>query len=130
MGRQVTTMPPAPLTRDEPGRKREKPHDRSKVSSQRGLVGLQDVRLSRRLGAPLHHQIFLVLRDQILSGRYASSQLLPTEDELTRMFGVSRITVRTALAKLKESGLIERRQGVGTFIRDQCLKPIRVGIWV
>jgi DNA-binding GntR family transcriptional regulator len=43
---------------------------------------------------------------------------LPTEDELTRLFGVSRITVRTALAKLAANGLIERRQGGRRLPRD------------
>jgi GntR family transcriptional regulator len=91
-------------------------------------ANLQDVRLTRRLGASLHHQIFLVMRDQILSGRFGAAELLPTEDDLTRLFGVSRITVRTALARLESSGLIRRRQGVGTFVRQRAPKPIRVGI--
>jgi GntR family transcriptional regulator len=76
----------------------------------------------------LHHQIFLIMRDQILSGRYRTTEPLPTEDELTRLFGVSRITVRTALAKLAANGLIERQQGIGTFVREVAAKPIRVGI--
>ena len=128
MRRQVTTMLPVRVTSLKAGRKREKADDQTKGSSQRGLADLRNVRLSRRLGTPLHHQIFLVMRDQILSGRYGSSQLLPTEEELARTFGVSRITVRTALAKLVRSGLIKRKQGVGTFIRDQVPKAIRVGI--
>jgi GntR family transcriptional regulator len=91
-------------------------------------ANLQDVCLSRRLGASLHHQIFLVMRDQILSGRYGAAELLPTEDDLSKLFGVSRITVRTALARLASSGLISRRQGVGTFVRQRAPQPIRVGI--
>jgi len=94
----------------------------------RAAANLQDVRLSRRLGASLHHQIFLVMRDQILSGRYGAADLLPTEDDLTKLFGVSRITVRTALARLESSGLIRRRQGVGTFVKQRTAQPIRVGI--
>lgn len=74
--------------------------------------------LRRGAGAPLHHQIFLVLRDQILSGRYSSGASLPTEEELAKLFGVSRITVRSALKNLEARGLIHRRQGVGTFVRD------------
>jgi GntR family transcriptional regulator len=94
----------------------------------RGAATLLPPRLTRRHGASLHHQIFLVLRDQILSGRYGPADLLPTEDELTRLFRVSRITVRTALAKLAASGLIKRRQGVGTFVKQSAPKPMRVGI--
>jgi GntR family transcriptional regulator len=94
----------------------------------RGAANLKDVRLTRRLGASLHHQIFLVMRDQILSGRFGAAELLPTEDDLTRLFGVSRITVRTALARLEASGLIRRRQGIGTFVKQRAPKPLRVGI--
>jgi GntR family transcriptional regulator len=43
---------------------------------------------------------------------------LPTEQTLCDQFGVSRITVRRALADLAEQGYIERRQGVGSFVRE------------
>ena len=107
---------------------RGKRADRASSVNLRSAANLKDVRLSRRLGASLHHQIFLVMRDQILSGRYGAAELLPTEDDLTKLFGVSRITVRTALARLESSGLIRRRQGVGTFVKQGAPKPIRVGI--
>ena len=85
--------------------------------------------LSRGLGTPLHHQIFLVLRDQILSGRYPEGQSLPSEDDLAKMYGVSRITVRTALKNLDAHGLIDRRQGLGTFVRREIPDvPMHVAI--
>jgi len=107
---------------------RRKRADAANSAGPRSAANLQDVRLSRRLGTPLHHQMFLVMRDQILSGRFGAAELLPTEDDLTKLFGVSRITVRTALAKLEASGLIRRRQGVGTFVKQRAPEPIRVGI--
>lgn len=73
---------------------------------------------SRKLGNPLHRQVFLVLRERIESQRYAAGEMLPSEEELVRLFGVSRTTVRNALAALEQAGFIERRQGVGTFVRD------------
>jgi GntR family transcriptional regulator len=42
--------------------------------------------------------------------------MLPSEGALVRMFGVSRITVRAALATLEAEGVIDRRQGIGTFV--------------
>jgi GntR family transcriptional regulator len=42
---------------------------------------------------------------------------LPTEEKLCRQFAVSRITVRRALADLQAQGLVERRHGLGTFVR-------------
>ena len=66
---------------------------------------------------PLHHQIFLVLRDGILAKRYGPGTALPSEDALARQFGVSRVTLRAAMASLEQSELVERRQGVGTFVK-------------
>ncbi|WP_064742422.1 GntR family transcriptional regulator [Bradyrhizobium sp. ORS 375] len=72
----------------------------------------------RRRDIPLHHQVFLVLQDEIAERRYASGEALPTEAELAALFNVSRVTIRAALDKLDELGLIERRQGIGTFVRE------------
>lgn len=69
-------------------------------------------------GVPLHRQLFLVLHDEIARGAIAAGQPLPTEQELCEQFGVSRITVRRALADLTALGYITRRQGVGSFVRQ------------
>ena len=76
----------------------------------------QDVVLSRTSGTPLHRQLFAVLRDGILSGVYQPGSALPKEEALCERFGVSRITVRRTLEDLKAEGLIEKRQGRGTFV--------------
>jgi GntR family transcriptional regulator len=60
----------------------------------------------------------LVLHDEIDRGVIAPGDALPTEQTLCDQFGVSRITVRRALADLAEQGYIERRQGVGSFVRQ------------
>jgi GntR family transcriptional regulator len=70
-------------------------------------------------GVPLHRQLFLVLHDEIARGAIAAGDALPTEQTLCDQFGVSRITVRRALADLAEQGYIERRQGVGSFVRQR-----------
>ncbi|MET0704412.1 MAG: GntR family transcriptional regulator [Mycobacterium sp.] len=69
-------------------------------------------------GVPLHRQLFLVLHDEIARGALAQGDPLPTEQSLGEQFGVSRITVRRALADLAEQGYIERRHGVGSFVRQ------------
>jgi GntR family transcriptional regulator len=74
--------------------------------------------LSTDAGVPLHRQLFLVLHDEIDRGVIAPGEALPTEQTLCDQFGVSRITVRRALADLAEQGYIERRQGVGSFVRQ------------
>lgn len=73
--------------------------------------------VSRRV--PLYYQLEILLREKISSGVYAQGDQLPTEDELIAEYGVSRITVRQALATLASEGVIERRQGRGTFIAKQ-----------
>ena len=73
----------------------------------------------RRSGVPLYHIICLVLRDGMDSGRFKPGVALPTEDELARDYRVSRVTVRRALGELAAAGLIERRQGSGTFVRNR-----------
>ena len=75
-------------------------------------------RVSTDAGVPLHRQLFLVLHDEIDRGVIAPGDPLPTEQTLCDQFGVSRITVRRALADLAEQGYIERRQGVGSFVRE------------
>ncbi|OVZ64727.1 hypothetical protein CDO44_00505 [Pigmentiphaga sp. NML080357] len=77
-------------------------------------------KLSRTLGTPLHHQIAAVIKDGIATGRYQPGERLPTEDALCKLFSVSRITVRRAMQGLEEQGLIERRQGDGTFVAESA----------
>jgi GntR family transcriptional regulator len=58
-----------------------------------------------------------VLSDGIATGRYQPGDLLPGEETLARMFQVSRVTVRRALADLQEAGLIDRKHGLGTIVK-------------
>jgi GntR family transcriptional regulator len=86
-------------------------------ASQR-LEALPTLLAKKRRNIPLNHQVFLVLQDEITERRFSPGEALPTEDELAKLFGVSRVTVRAALETLGSLGLIERRQGVGTFVRE------------
>ncbi|WP_319451767.1 MULTISPECIES: GntR family transcriptional regulator [unclassified Mycobacterium] len=74
--------------------------------------------VSAAAGVPLHRQLFLVLHDEIVRGALDQGDPLPTEQTLCDQFGVSRITVRRALADLAAVGLIERRHGVGSFVLE------------
>lgn len=81
--------------------------------------------LPRAPGTSLHRQLFVVLRDEIVRGVYSTSGLLPKEESLCERFGVSRITVRRALADLAAQGLVERRHGRGTFVLHDRLPLVR-----
>ena len=68
---------------------------------------------------PLYYQLENVLREKITSGAFESGEQMPTESDLIKQYGVSRITVRQALQSLTDEGLIERQQGRGTFISNR-----------
>ena len=62
-------------------------------------------------------QLAAQLQAEIARGTFPDK--LPTEQELTRLYSVSRQTVRQALDKLVELGLIEKRQGSGSRVLDR-----------
>nr|WP_319489842.1 GntR family transcriptional regulator [uncultured Caproiciproducens sp.] len=65
---------------------------------------------------PLYRQLQNIFQNNIESGVWQAENKLPTESELCRQYGVSRMTVRLALEGLKTQGLIYRKQGKGSFI--------------
>jgi GntR family transcriptional regulator len=65
---------------------------------------------------PRYGQIFHSLRGSIAGGTYPVGAALPTEAELCTEFGVSRFTVREALRRLVEIGMIGRRKGSGSYV--------------
>ncbi|HVB74113.1 MAG TPA: GntR family transcriptional regulator [Ktedonobacteraceae bacterium] len=71
---------------------------------------------------PLYHQLKQALRDEIERGIYKPGDRLPSEPELIRQYGISRITVRQALDELETEGLIVRRHGKGTYVAEQRIE--------
>src|SRR5699024_8009994 len=67
---------------------------------------------------PRHEQISNRIRKQIESGSYKVDEKLPSENDLSEKFGVSRVTVRRALQTLESEQLIYRCQGLGSFVKD------------
>ncbi len=63
-----------------------------------------------------YRQILEKLQDDIASGRYKPGKRLPSEAELVRRFGASRMTVFRAMHELQSMGLVTRRVGSGTFV--------------
>lgn len=70
-------------------------------------------------GRPRHEQLSDWLRSKIDDGTYEVDDQLPSEHQLSERFDVSRITVRRALQTIENEGLIYRRQGLGSFVRDR-----------
>lgn len=65
---------------------------------------------------PLHAQLREAVRERIRDGSYAAHARLPAESEMSKAFGVSRITVRQALSDLQNEGLIFKVAGKGSFV--------------
>ena len=68
--------------------------------------------MNANLPLPKYHQIYLVLREQLIEGAYRDG--LPGDFSLMHQFGVARITIRKALSQLVDEGLIIREPGKGT----------------
>lgn len=69
---------------------------------------------SRRLYTQIAEQITRLVQE----GEFRPGQHIPSERDLSQLFGVSRPTVREALIALEVSGLVEIRVGVGVFIKE------------
>lgn len=67
----------------------------------------------------LADQAYAHLLHRIVIGDYAEGASLPSESELGRLLAVSRPVVREALDRLRADGLVESRQGLGTFVRPR-----------
>ncbi|MCS6845880.1 MAG: GntR family transcriptional regulator [Caldilineales bacterium] len=80
---------------------------------------------------PVAVQVGNLLADRIRSQHYAAGSRLPSESELADELGVSRATVRSALARLAAEGLVLRKQGDGTYVNPHIdTVPTRLGgIW-
>ena len=67
---------------------------------------------------PLYAQLVGIIKRNISTGALAVGDLLPSEAELCRWMNISRNTVRQAIGKLEDEGLVVRKRGRGTFVAD------------
>ncbi len=80
-------------------------------------------RTNTNTGIARYQQVYTVLSQALAEGSIAAGEALPSEPTLVREYGVSRTTVRRALARLAAEGSIIRRRGSGTFAKDGLEKP-------
>jgi len=66
---------------------------------------------------PLWRQVADAIRAEILDGRYGPGEFLPFESAMVAEYGVSKPTIRQALAALRTEGLVIPRHGLGTMVR-------------
>ena len=78
--------------------------------------------LDKTSRVPLYFQIAKLLREEISSGKFPPGERLPSENQLSEMYAVSRVTIRQALKLLEENYSIYRVHGVGTFVSPYIMK--------
>lgn len=86
------------------------------VSGRRSGSQLPLGSLDKSSFVPIYAQIEAHLLEMIRSGRLQPGDLLPSEEELSRIYGISRMTARQALLALKNKGFASRQKGKGTFV--------------
>lgn len=74
--------------------------------------------VSRESNTSLYSQLEEIIRDQIESGKIVPGQAIPSERELSKIHGLSRMTVRHALDRLVSAGLLTRVSGKGTYVSE------------
>jgi len=68
---------------------------------------------------PLYLQVKRHILDNIGSGKWATSSRVPSENDIVKSFGVSRMTANRALRELRDEGVLVRIAGVGSFVADR-----------
>jgi len=74
---------------------------------------------------PQHRRLYEILRKHILDGVYKEGDLLPSENELCQIYGMTRPTVRQSLSTLANDGYIRKHQGKGSIVHQL---PREIGI--
>lgn len=77
--------------------------------------------LNPESGVPLYMQLSSSIREKINTGLWKSGSKIPSEQKLSELYGVSRITLRKAVEDLVEDELLIKKQGKGTFVA-----PVRI----
>lgn len=67
--------------------------------------------IDKKIKVPLHYQVYLDLLKKIQNGALKSGQRIPSETELEKIYGVSRVTIRGAVEMLAQEGLVEKNRG-------------------
>jgi GntR family transcriptional regulator len=81
-----------------------------------------DLRVDKELPTPAYLQLRDKLRGAIDAGAWPTGQALPSERDLAVSLGLSRMTVRRAFEELVAGGMVDQRQGSGTYVRSRRLE--------
>lgn len=68
---------------------------------------------------PIYYQIKQTIKNWLMNKDYKPGQKIPSENELSEMFNVSKMTVRQAINQLVQEGLLISKRGSGTFVSEK-----------
>lgn len=88
---------------------------------------LEHLKIDRAGEIPIGVQLAWALRARIGDGRLMPGQRLPGLRELAEMLGINANTARAVYQRLEQEGLIDSRQGTGTFVASVMQEPSAVG---
>lgn len=78
--------------------------------------------LNRNSTIPVYSQLKAIIHKRIQSGEYVEGGIIPSERELAKDFGISRMTVRQALNQMVSEGTLVREKGRGTFVAKRKIQ--------
>ena len=76
----------------------------------------KESKLNSDASSPLYLQLMQKIKNSISTGELKTGSRIQPEQELCSLYGVSRITVRKAITELEKEGILEKKQGKGTFV--------------
>ncbi len=73
-------------------------------------------------GIPIYEQLYRYIKGCIEDGTYKIGSVIPSESEMQKQFGISRITVRRAISDLEHDGYVRKRRGAGTVVEPRKIE--------
>ncbi|SJZ70491.1 GntR family transcriptional regulator [Selenihalanaerobacter shriftii] len=73
---------------------------------------------------PIYYQLAKIFEKQILQGRLTPGEALPSENEISEKYDISRMTVRRAISELTNAGMVYTQKGKGTFVAKPKLEDV------
>jgi DNA-binding GntR family transcriptional regulator len=82
--------------------------------------------LNKNDAIPLYIQVERILRKEIMTGIYREGDIIPSESQMSQQYDITRTTVRRAISRLVNDGLLTQVHGKGTYV---CFKEVKYNIW-
>lgn len=82
-----------------------------------GVLKMNDFKVNKDSSVPMHHQLYKYIKECIEKNIFKEGEALPSENEMIKLYEISRVTVRRAIADLEHDGYVMKRKGSGTIVQ-------------